>query len=543
MIYPWRLPKIVGWPAAALLLCMSIAVHYLEGSLVLPGGAAGVRLRLTLALVAVPLFLVSAVSLVVSWSSPSWLSVGGLWLGMLLGNVAYAYNDAGQVKDVARLPIIMICIILFMSVISLVCAASPGFARIISVLANSPGLILLIFVILPNGVWMFMCVAFRLGRAVMAQSVLSSAALRGEVEKILHDAVFAIPAYTTAAELRSLVDPDRVYEVRTGAAATWMALTGLLVNPNQYYEHKLFIPRYLLLNGMNSKDVVNALLATAALPLGIVRHVVFQGKKLVDGGVVDNRPILPLLDESCDEIIVVSLSPVSAEAAEAERLRCQEVQRRIVLDRLDLLVRRFFPRSGATNDPPMNLPLPAIPSWPKITFLGPSVSLGGFLNGTLNFDADYCRRLIDLGRGDALRFLAGNPRFGQGPVIPERAPGELSPETGGAETALGDYLPSDQDVLVKARAMFSNLGFSTEDEWLFCLDEARRMLVQEYKASTPTEEAINKRIEKLISEAGLETFDLTSAARRKFLDKAETQLREELALIYRCSFGRIPDAE
>ena len=69
------------------------------------------------------------------------------------------------------------------------------------------------------------------------------------------------------------------------------------------------VSHYIRLNGMTPKAAQNVIAASMALPFGLFRRVRFRRRRYVDGGLVDNVPIFPLLDLGLNAIIVVHCNP------------------------------------------------------------------------------------------------------------------------------------------------------------------------------------------------------------------------------------------
>ena len=64
---------------------------------------------------------------------------------------------------------------------------------------------------------------------------------------------------------------------------------------------------YCKLNDYTPEEITKIIMASATLPT-IFKSTEFNGKKYVDGGLVDNTPIEPAYKEGCDYIIVVYLN-------------------------------------------------------------------------------------------------------------------------------------------------------------------------------------------------------------------------------------------
>jgi predicted acylesterase/phospholipase RssA len=89
-----------------------------------------------------------------------------------------------------------------------------------------------------------------------------------------------------------------------------------MVNPRGDFG---WYPNYVDLCQLDTvDDVLQVLRHTSALPFILESGVTKDGHAVVDGGIVDNIPILPVLQAQVDYVIVVQLSPLRAEG---ERLR------------------------------------------------------------------------------------------------------------------------------------------------------------------------------------------------------------------------------
>lgn len=123
------------------------------------------------------------------------------------------------------------------------------------------------------------------------------------------------------------------------------------------------IPEYFYLNIENFSNIENYLLASAAIP-GIFSPIDVNGEKYFDGGLVDNTPVKPLLNENLKYIITVSLS-----------------------------------RDPLLNDYAKNSP--GIKFWNIV----PNDDVGNLIKGTLNFNPDYAMKLMNYGYNDTKRIL------------------------------------------------------------------------------------------------------------------------------------------
>src|SRR5262249_48329474 len=149
-------------------------------------------------------------------------------------------------------------------------------------------------------------------------------------------------------------------------------------------------PTYHRINDVNEDERVTLLLASAALPFGIVPSIEFRGAQLVDGGVADNFPIYPLIqNHECDELVIVRLDPrpdtsfgglvVGTEYMESW-LQIHRMHRLLALGKPAIDFQRGPHR--VRNNPPRIVPYETPPRWPDFIECRPSKPIGGFFNGT-----------------------------------------------------------------------------------------------------------------------------------------------------------------
>jgi hypothetical protein len=118
-----------------------------------------------------------------------------------------------------------------------------------------------------------------------------------------------------------------------------------------------------------------------------------QGRTLVDGGVADNTPALPLLSEGIEELWIVSL--------QREKIDLKEHVRRV-------LIQTLF-ADGPTKTPGKAFAaLEEILRNVRVVVVAPQVSLGGLLTGTLNFNRKRMRAYLRHGYRVATSALSGN---------------------------------------------------------------------------------------------------------------------------------------
>ncbi len=85
----------------------------------------------------------------------------------------------------------------------------------------------------------------------------------------------------------------------------------LLRTNYKHYFHKDTQVRYENLRGKDDKFIVQALIASCAIPI-VFRPVKINGETFYDGGVLDNTPYSPLVKENCDVILIVDLYKFSS---------------------------------------------------------------------------------------------------------------------------------------------------------------------------------------------------------------------------------------
>ena len=399
-IYPWRMPIFIGYPAAIAIFVLSLVVHYLDGAIPLKISAG---CRLALAIVGVGL----AIAGYVFWHG-TLAGLSTIFVGLAMASIGTLSTSPGHLKSIFTAWLAIPGFFAFMSAAFYIFYYIPD-GRLRNVLLFA--FVVLFPASLALAGRLSVALLARFGRAVVVQNVLDSAPLRQEVDRILRGARLSIPVYVTAAERRYLLDPDDIHEVQKTSAMI-ARLAGVTAGADvemQPFVRRRFVPHYLCVSEFDHPALVDALMATAALPLGIVSAVSYGELTFVDGGMVDNCPLLPVISWcQCEEIVVISLKPTADRSHAGDERRCQELQRLLDLSRLTWddpakLRRLVVP---TRNDPPVECPFRAIEPWPRIHYLAPPRTLGNFMTGTLNFTQAYARSLMERGYQDAERFLA-----------------------------------------------------------------------------------------------------------------------------------------
>ena len=153
--------------------------------------------------------------------------------------------------------------------------------------------------------------------------------------------------------LESYVDERAIKECGYRIYATCTAVKdGLLSSEN------------ILLNRLSKDSIVKTLLASSALP-GVFGTVNMNRQQYADGGILDNEPIYPLVEEGCTDAIIIRLS-------QRQRNRVH-------------------------------------PAGMNITEICPSEALGNFITGALDFSSQGAERRISLGYRDAAAQLSQSP--------------------------------------------------------------------------------------------------------------------------------------
>lgn len=83
-------------------------------------------------------------------------------------------------------------------------------------------------------------------------------------------------------------------------------LIELLKFSYDYYIHNETHAQYLPLHKVSDEKIHKGIVASASIPI-FFSPVKMDGKKYYDGGVFDNVPVKPLVENGCDEIIVIHL--------------------------------------------------------------------------------------------------------------------------------------------------------------------------------------------------------------------------------------------
>jgi predicted patatin/cPLA2 family phospholipase len=258
--------------------------------------------------------------------------------------------------------------------------------------------------------------------------------LRGSASELLGRKL-NVPLFVTTATEQTVFDPDDFHVRDEGDFG---------VPVLNHMRRSVYEPHYHELAGELDTAQLDLVMASAALPYGIVTPVVIGQRCHVDGGVADNLPLMPLIDRyPCDEIIVIRTNPTpplkftfadgsykshwqditgllgganDEELNESYRAYWQQINRQMrVLSWTDresvpkpIQWRWDMPGEWFEN-PPGAIPFAQPPLWPKriITICPPS-SLGNFA-ATMRMEAEFTAPLIEKGRIAAITIL--NQKF------------------------------------------------------------------------------------------------------------------------------------
>lgn len=233
--------------------------------------------------------------------------------------------------------------------------------------------------------------------------------LKKTLESLLAHHTFKIPTYVTIASRKLMFDPDKPGFYHIGGQIGYI---------RRAMEEELFIPHYVRLDQLETRERTQVLLASASLPFGIFPEVELNSNTFVDGGMIDNCPVYPLVSlEACSSVIVVRLRPVESGFL---KMAWQLVDRILRVAEMEpsesrrqyharIKIHRISSTIDETIDPPLTVPYRIPERWPEqIHVIAPRRSLGWFLSGTMNFRAHYANKLIDMGYRDAMEVLQIN---------------------------------------------------------------------------------------------------------------------------------------
>lgn len=169
----------------------------------------------------------------------------------------------------------------------------------------------------------------------------------------------------------------------------------------------------------STEDAVELLRQTSALPFILKGGTTKDGDKVVDGGIIDNLPITPVLTSGAEYIIVVHLRPFGG--CEDERRNCYDDHFRrtwkgwflstLSMDEAKILYQRWFGRWRSVGSSEFWDLLPPMPILrdDQIITIAPRRALATvdwfglrFLTGTLNLSVDARANWMKMGYQDTL---------------------------------------------------------------------------------------------------------------------------------------------
>ena len=251
--------------------------------------------------------------------------------------------------------------------------------------------------------WVATAPLFFVGLARVVRSInlsyFSPEPLLKTIEFVLHSGL-NVPLFVTASrEVFSYLDPDNVDYVKENEDSE-----------DRYPLHlSTMTAVYSRIDNVSPDEAREALLSSSALPFGIVpARRDNEGRRLVDGGMVDNIPWFPCIETfPCDEIVIVQCNPAKAWDDQASKDIWQIKSRliRVFAARVRLNPEKL-PKS-VHNNPPTEIPFQPPTHWPrKVIVIAPAETLGTFKTGTMNFSkqstANWMKAGYDVGKLAAL---------------------------------------------------------------------------------------------------------------------------------------------
>lgn len=243
-----------------------------------------------------------------------------------------------------------------------------------------------------SGISLLIVLVFVIPGLVFPEATLmKNAPLKNTINTLVKNSKVKLPTYITTALKVTLYDPLDIRKSHTRY--------GLKKINNTTY-----VPIYSNLQNYTENQISELLTATAALPIGIVNKVNFEGRNLVDGGIIDNLPIFPLFEyENCDAVIAISLNTIENNELQSTynlndyHLRTYSMNLNYLenLNHEDKMryienIEVYFSKN--TKE--------------KILFcVEPKFDLGGWKNGTLNFDSEYAKNTYNKGYEHGLEIV------------------------------------------------------------------------------------------------------------------------------------------
>lgn len=250
-------------------------------------------------------------------------------------------------------------------------------------------------------------------------SVLDSTPLYKTIDKIVKYKSFNIPTFVTTAVLKEMYDPD--FNDWCPDNESIPSIWKFIIRP-KFFElasKKFWLPKYSEVSRLPTEDSSLFCLASAALPFGIVPSVEIQKEEFVDGGIIDNTPFFPFIEEiQAEEIYVISLENFKSDDEAIEKLEIT-LKKWQELERLQRI--QYYPKPEQLLNKDKEkilrfkeqlIPYREIKNFPIIKpFYPRSESLGNFLTGTLNFSGQYASKIMQRGYLETLKILDENEKL------------------------------------------------------------------------------------------------------------------------------------
>lgn len=158
----------------------------------------------------------------------------------------------------------------------------------------------------------------------------------------------------------SYVAPILPFESSVGITDVQHPMALNLNAPFNLIRFLAHLPLYRKLNHLSLENKINSVVASAALPFGIISSIELSGKEFEDGGSADNCPVLRVLDtEVNDSILILLVNPVeglgkrslySPEGQAYAKSRVREKMIKSLKARLGRAALRKFKRSECYKD-------------------------------------------------------------------------------------------------------------------------------------------------------------------------------------------------
>lgn len=262
--------------------------------------------------------------------------------------------------------------------------------------------------------------AFRhLIQSMARSTIFSSSPLRSIVEEVLEEGEWHTQVIATCAKSCDILDLGCIYGERSWEVfldqerlrqRSFFSLERTDQGIRTPSTERIWDAVYEDVSELESPNATDILVASAALPFGLVPPVELEGHLFVDGGVIDNVPLLPLLDWDLDEIVIVLLEPYPDEEAAISSLGSLEerwVSHELVPAKQEfaqtrihesLIVETSFDlqESIEAGEEALREEFRAL-KIPNIRVISPPSKLGGLRKGTLRFESTYARELMRCG--------------------------------------------------------------------------------------------------------------------------------------------------